>query len=391
MSRAACDVCAAVVSDLPYDARVWKEARSLAAAGYRVALLGCRYDVGQTQRRTTEEGIHVVELPFGSRAARASYVGRARILFRLWREILQTPARVYHAHNIHTGPPAWLASRLRGACLVYDGHELYGDVGQSGVPGRLAARASAALERFLVRRSEVVVTTNRSRADVLAKRYGRQGIEVLANVPARVDDVDPLDPGFPPDAQVVLYQGGIYAQRAFRETIQALRLIEEVHLVILGFGRQADIERIRSWARDEDVAERVHVLPPRPFDELVRTAAAATVGIVPIHADSLNHYLGDTNKLHEYLMAGLPVVASDLPEVRRVIAEGEPPVGELFDPTSPTSIAAAIGRVLDERYEARRREARRLALERFNWEIEERRLLAAYGRIAPLVEKGAGA
>jgi glycosyltransferase involved in cell wall biosynthesis len=123
----------------------------------------------------------------------------------------------------------------------------------------------------------------------------------------------------------------------------------------------------------------VTILPPRPFDELVRTAAAATVGIVPLHGDTQNNYLGDTNKLNEYLMAGLPVVASDFPEVRRVVTQGEPPVGELFDPRSPASIAEAVRKVLDPAlYEGRRREARRLALEVFNWQVEERRLLAAY-------------
>jgi len=376
------DVCAAVVSDLPYDARVWKEARSLAARGYRVALLGCRYDLAAPTRRT-EDGIDVLELPFGSRGGAVSNVARAKLLLRLWFEILRTPARVYHVHNIHPGPVAWLASRLRGAQLVYDGHELYGDVGQSGLPGRLGARASGWLERFMVRRSRVVVTTNLSRAGVLSERYGRQEIEVLGNVPARCGEVEPLDPGYPPGCDVLLYQGGIYPRRAFRETVQALRLLDGVELVILGFGRESAIEQIRGWAAEEGVSDRVHFLPPRPFDELIRTAAAASVGLVPIKNESLNHYLGDTNKLHEYLMAGLPVVASDLPEVRRVVQEGDPPVGELFDPSSPESIAQAVRSVLEDRelYEARRREARRLALERFNWGIEETRLLDAYAAL----------
>jgi glycosyltransferase involved in cell wall biosynthesis len=123
----------------------------------------------------------------------------------------------------------------------------------------------------------------------------------------------------------------------------------------------------------------VHLLPPRSFDELVRTAAGSSVGLVPIKSNKANHRLGDTNKLFEYLMAGLPVAASDLPEIRRVVTQGDPPVGELFNPDSPKSIADAIRRVLsDPAYERRRLEARRLALEKFNWEIEERRLIGRY-------------
>lgn len=380
------DVCAAVVSDLPFDARVWKQARSLARRGYSVSLIGCRYDLAAPVHRV-EDGVDVLELPFGSRAEDVSIGRRALTLLRLWLAILRTDARVYHAHNIHPGPAAFVASRFRRGRLVYDGHELYGEeADQAGLPeGRLFTWLSAKAERFFVRRSDIVLTTNLSRAEVLRRRHGRESIEVLANVPARVHDVDPLDPGFPPNGPVLLYQGGIYASRAFEEVVRALELLEDkaVQLVILGFGRDSAIERIRGWARDAGVAARVHFLPARPFDELVRTAASATIGIVPLRGDTLNRYLGDTNKLHEYLMAGLPVVASDLPELRRVVCEGEPRVGELFDPSDPTSIAAAVRRVLDpDLYRARRREARRLAMDRFNWEVEERKLLAAYATIA---------
>jgi glycosyltransferase involved in cell wall biosynthesis len=369
------DVCAAVVSDLRYDARVWKEARSLAAAGYSVALLGCAYELdGITSRR--EHGVDVTEIPLGRQP-----VEKLVTLARLWVAILRTPARVYHAHNIHTGIPAWVASRLRRAALVYDAHELYGEPLGPGPGPRAFARASAAFERFMVRASSAVITTNPSRARVLEQRHGRQGVQVLQNVPPRVEELDPLDPGYPAGRSVLLYQGGIYAHsRAFRETVQAIALLDDVHFVLIGFGRPGDLEAVRGWAAEAGVADRVHLLPARPFDELVRTAAAATVGLVPVKGDNLNNKLGDTNKLFEYLMAGLPVVASDLPEIKRVAGDGDPPVGEVFDPGSAESIAAAIRRVLGDGdgYEARRREARRLALDRYNWEIEERRLLDVY-------------
>ncbi len=316
MSKRRYDVCAAVVSDLTFDARVWKEARSLSRAGYEMRLLGCSY--GQRGRyRHHTDGIDVFEASLGDRSSGVSIPRRARALFLLWVEILRTRARVYHAHNIHIGPPTWLASRLRGAALVYDAHELYGE-------------------------------------------------------PA---DASPL----------ALYQGGIYAEdRPFRETIQAIAELEDIHLVILGFGRDPDLRLIRRWSDEAGVPERVHLLPPRPFDELVRTAAAATVGLVPVRTRSTNEYLGDTNKLFEFLMGGLPVVASDLPEIRRVVTAGQPAVGELFDPSSPASIAAAVRQVLadPELYARRRVEARRLALELFNWKVEEQRLLDLYARLS---------
>jgi len=378
------DVCAAVVSDLAFDARVWKEARSLASAGYRVRLIGCRYEVARTQRRL-EQGIDVVEIPLGTRAGRVSFFGRGVTLVRVWMAVLGTRARAYHAHNVHVGPAAWAASALRGAGLVYDAHELYGESTGQGVLNRVSGRLARSVERFVVRRSGAVITTNRSRADRLRERYGLDHVSVLANVPMRVEQVIPLNPGYPADAPVVLYQGGVYARsRAFREVIAAVALLE-VHLAIIGFGREEDLKLIRRWSAEDGVTAKVHLLPPRPFDELVRTAAAASVGLVPVKADNLSNFLGDTNKLFEYLMAGLPVAASDLPEIRAVATQGDPPVGELFDPNSPASIAKAVTRILADpaEYELRRREARRLALERFNWNLEERRLLDLYEQVLP--------
>lgn len=232
----------------------------------------------------------------------------------------------------------------------------------------------------MVRSAAAVVTTNPSRAELLGGAYGRDGVEVLANVPRRHDELEPLDPGFPAGRRILLYQGGIYARRAFRAAIRAIALLDGVDFAILGFGRDSDLALIRGWAEEAGVAERVHLFGPRPFEELVATAAAAHVGIVPLRPLNLNQVLGDTNKLHEYLMGGLPVVASDLPEIRRILERGSPRVGELFDPDSPESIARAVQAVLDDSgaYAARRREARRVALEELNWEAEEPRLLGIY-------------
>jgi glycosyltransferase involved in cell wall biosynthesis len=376
------DVCAAVISDLPYDARVWKQVRSLTSAGYKVSVVGCRFGI-ETRMRRTQDGADVTEYPFGSRDAKKSLRVRIGAVAGVWRSILGTKARLYHAHNIHTCAPAWLAARLRRAALVYDAHELYGIRERPGVVGALAEHWTLLVERLIVRRADVVITTNESRADVLRRRHGIRDVVVLPNVPPLTDVVEPLDPGYPDGVPVLLYQGWISPEaRAFRETIRALPLVPDVHFVILGFGYEARRELIRQWAAEEGVSDRVHFLPPRPFDELVRTAAAATMGLVPIKPLNVNHVLGDTNKLHEYLMAGLPVVASDLPEIARVARDGNPPVGEVFDPLSPESIAAAIKRVLeDEDIQARRAEARRLAREKHNWDIEAPKLTALYGRL----------
>jgi glycosyltransferase involved in cell wall biosynthesis len=379
------DICAAVISDLSTDARVWREARSLSAHGFSVGLIGCAYEIDGVRRRSVD-GIDVLEVPLGSRHGRVSHLGRVRTLLAVWREIIRTPARAYHVHNIHPAPASVIAARRHGARWVYDAHELYGNPGPRTPPrwwlDPVLTPVERWLEHFLVRRAFAVITTNRSRAAELELRHRRSAIVVLANVPDRVDEVKPIDLGFAPNEPVLLYQGGIYLGRAFRETIEALTELEGVQFAVIGFGRETDLDRIRQWAREYGVADRVHLLGTRHFDELVHTAASATLGLVPIKPNHQSDLLGDTNKLHEYLMAGLPVVASDLPEIRRVVTEGDPPVGELFDPAQPATIVAAVTRVIkDGRYKQRRCEARRLALARHNWQVQEGALVAIYNRL----------
>ncbi|MDQ3740251.1 MAG: glycosyltransferase [Actinomycetota bacterium] len=378
------DVCAASVSELPFDARVWKESRSLAGAGYRLALLGCSSQVDATASRTTEEGIDVTEVPFGKPETRGGILQRIGVMVALSRQVLRTRARIYHSHNVEIAPAVWLAAKLRRATLIYDAHELYHEPEAAGLRPRIEGFVWAAIERLMMRSADAVITTNRSRADVLERAYGRDDLVVLGNVPARRDEFEPIDPGYPAGKRILLYQGIISAEgRAFRETMEALAgLPDDVHFVIIGFAREERLQMIRDWARELGIEERVHLLPPRPFDELVGTAALADVGLVPIYPSTLNNYLGDTNKIFEYLMAGIPVVASDLPEIHRVATDGTPRVGEVFDPHSAESVKRAIESVLadDDLLAARRREARRLALEKYNWGIEERKLLALYDR-----------
>lgn len=377
MRRADTHVCSAVISDLTFDARVWKEVGSLIASGHRVTLVGCGY--GDVRPEAQEDGARVLRVSFGPREGATSYRRRALILLHVWLKVARVQARVYHAHNIHVGPPMWLLARWRRARLVYDAHELYGEASSSRLGHRLVARLALAVERFMVRRSDAVITTNPSRAIALEARHGRGDVLVLANVPRIVDPLIAVDPGYPARRPILLYQGGIYARsRAFRETLEALRELPEVEFVVLGFGRPADLTAVRSWATELGVNDRVHLLPPRPFGELIATAAAADVGLVPIKPDNLNHRLGDTNKLFEYLMAGIPVAGSNLPEIARVLGDGQPSVGEVFDAEDPASIARAVRSILATPAAERPREARRLALEQYNWDVEERRLIYLY-------------
>ena len=91
-------------------------------------------------------------------------------------------------------------------------------------------------------------------------------------------------------------------------------------------------------------ADRVHVIEPVPPSELLVWTASADIMVMAIQPSSENHRYTTPQKLWEAMAAGVPVVPVDLPGMAPVVRETG--CGELCDPTSPTSIAAAIGRIL---------------------------------------------
>ena len=81
------------------------------------------------------------------------------------------------------------------------------------------------------------------------------------------------------------------------------------------------------------------------------------------------------------MAAGIPVVASNFPEIKKIIVgEG---IGICFDPEDPEDIARAIKKILlsEIGYKKMKENAARAAKEKYNWEIEEKKLLAVYHRL----------
>ncbi|HET8777902.1 MAG TPA: glycosyltransferase, partial [Candidatus Limnocylindria bacterium] len=138
---------------------------------------------------------------------------------------------------------------------------------------------------------------------------------------------------------------------------------------------------LRRRATAKGSGERVHVLPPVASSEVIDVAASADIGVSPIVPSCLNYRYSLPNKLFQYMAAGLPVVASDFPQVREVV-EGAG-CGVVVDTRRPAEIARAINDVLADPDEARAmgERGRRAVQERFNWATSAQALLDVYRRL----------
>jgi glycosyltransferase involved in cell wall biosynthesis len=130
------------------------------------------------------------------------------------------------------------------------------------------------------------------------------------------------------------------------------------------------------------VADRVVVHPPVKPNEVMEFACSADVGLQAQLDDGLNHRYCAPIKLFQYLMAGLPVIASDFPGMLEVVRDNE--AGICVDPEDVDAIAAGIVRLLSDEglWERMAANARRVAVERYCYEKEGARLFA---RVAELL------
>jgi glycosyltransferase involved in cell wall biosynthesis len=368
-----------------HDTRVEKEARTLTGAGYRVTIVA---DAGDRlpDRETRPEADVIRVARGGPRVPGVRFVVHQASLARVLRDLRPD---ILHAHDSNALVPVALAARALRVPYVYDAHDLW-----LGRPRRERSRVYFALnqlyytlvERLLVPRAAATLTVSPPVAQHLARRYGLPDVALVPNYPEPpatigVRDIRALPgaEGLDASTPVVLYVGGLMGGRGLEQLVDAMAHVERADLVLLGDGVLAD--PLQQRAARTGVAGRVHVVPPVPPGDLVDVAASAHVGVSPIVPSCLNYRYSLPNKLFQYMAAGVPVVASDFPQVREIV-EGAG-CGLVVDTRHPAEIGGAIDRILADSEAARAmgERGRRAVEERFNWSTAARALIDVYARV----------
>jgi len=320
---------------------------------------------------------------WGFRLAKAVFIWPLRALKtlainrRMVAEGLDTGAEVWHSHDLNT---LWVGNRCKrkrpGTRLVYDSHELATQ--RSRMKGLRRAWASWN-ERRGLRGIDVLIMTTRSRAQYMVDRYGIEFPPLIRNVPEMMaieedwDLHERLD--IPGDQRILLYQGSIQEYRGIEEAIEATTMLDDCVLVVIGYGYHRPT--LEKMVEDRKLTDTVKFFGPIPNDELLWYTTSADVGLCIIVGESLSYRWSLPNKLFEYMMAGVPIVASDYEEMGRVVTEEG--VGTVCDPTDPADVARAAREIVDDPEAiARFRSATRTAITRYNWGVEEQVLLKIY-------------
>lgn len=365
-----------VYNDLRRDARVRRVSNALAQV-HDVTVIGiAARDAGSL----AAADFRAIEIPIDHLGSfpRAKYV-------LYWLRAFFTGLRLrfdaVHCHDIYPMPAAAMLARVRRVPLIYDAHELVDHVRSSQT---LLGRFWDAAHRWAVRRADLVIAANESRARFLVEhgyRPRRPPVVVMnigdgaAGAQESAIETAMSEAGVTGAGYLVIYQGWLAHDRHSVELVEAFgALPEDMHLLLVGNGpAMADVRR---RVQELGLERRVHLTGYLPKERVLELVAGSDLGILLYDSRVLNNYYCAPNKLFDYIAAAIPVVASDLPEPRRVLAGTG--AGVLVAEASPEALAAAIRSARTLEPDA---EAFRCILDRFSWSHEVERLLTAYRTI----------
>ena len=363
-----------------HDARVTKEARTLVEAGNQVVIFALKSKGTKTLEERDGFLIKRIKiysrywLPKGGIFFAIKYL---EYVFQNVRTLWSERFDVYHAHDLETLPLAYILSTLNKKPFIYDSHELY--IERENIKGILK-RVWHRIEKILAPRPNKSIIVCDSLGEIYARRYRVPKPEIIKNcqypnTQVRKDVLRNIL-SIPKKDKIIIYLGEIASRRGVDVMIDAMNYLEGKDLVLIGQGDYRFF--LREKVKTHQKSDKIFVLDPVPWETLADYTASADLGVFLGQNVCLNVYYILPNKLFEFLSAGLPVVVSDFPEMHRVVIENN--VGLVVNEHDAIAAAEAINRILDDRslYNKMSNNAKRVIIEKYNWQIEGQKLLQLY-------------
>lgn len=389
-------VCMHLLGSLRKDVRGMRAATALVEVGYAVCIIDVEGEnVGAQQAGEEIDGVHVKHMRvaeefIASRFKRWAFVRAVRMFVRSTVMLLRTSADVYHALDLPALPACYVAGWLRRKPVVFEAYELPLDtlpVAQLSLGRRWLHRLLAPLLRHMLPRCAGVIAVSPPIVQEMRKRYVLSEVTLIRNIlgykeVAKSERLRQLL-GLTEDVRIALYQGFLQPDRGLERLVQAAAFLDP-NIVIVMMGASAGTTRteLEALIASEGAGDRVKILAPAPYAELLAWTASADIGLIVYTPDfARNVQMMLPNKLFEYLMAGLPVLASSLESVVEIIQTYQ--VGKILASLAPVDVARTINAMLADQEElARMRQhALQAAQEDLCWEKEKGEVVRLYKKI----------
>ena len=289
-------------------------------------------------------------------------------------------ADVYHCHDLNTLYIGQKLAKKHKASLVYDSHELYVYRNRPYIPPKIFHKKEEAFERKYIQRADAVITVSKSIAGYMEKKYNIEKPHLIMNAPKKNKAPEGVkyslrkELNLNDNQKLLLYSGGITFSRGLDRVIESLAEMEELFFVMMGYGQEGFKNYLKAVAVNHGVSNRMAFYGPVPSEKVTAWTASADLGIAPIENVCLSYYYCAPNKIFEYIQGGLPVVASNFPDLKNIVEKND--IGLTCDISDPKKIARTVDRVFNQ-YTSYLNNVEKIK-NRYCWENEEIKLMELY-------------
>jgi glycosyltransferase involved in cell wall biosynthesis len=366
-------VIVSVINDLVTDQRVAKVCQSLTNMGFEILLVG----------RKLKNSLPLDNRPYKTHRMRLLFTKGPLFYIefnkRLFFLLLFKKAELLVSNDLDTLLPNYLISKIKGIPLIYDSHEYFTEVPEL-VNRKRVQKIWKSIECWIFPKLKNVITVNDSIADLYENEYGIRP-KVVRNIPLSrklIKSKTREELGLPTDKFILILQGsGINIDRGTEEMVEAMQYIHKAILLIVGGG---DVIGILKRKVDElSIHDKVIFKPKQLYQDLMQYTANADIGLTLDKDTNLNYRFSLPNKLFDYIHAGIPVLASPLPEINKIIDHYN--IGDFIPSHDPKQIAQKVNEIIENKeIIAVWKKNIKFAIQDLSWETEEHMLKQVYGK-----------
>ena len=357
-----------VTNDIYTDQRVRRVCEFLVAHNYEVTLCG---RLLKNSKKLTETTYKVVrfKLPY-NKGALFYAVYNIRLFFYL----LFHKSDALLANDLDTLLANHWAKKFKRDCkLYYDSHEYF-----TGVPELVSRpkiqKSWRLIEKITLPKVFKMYTVNESIANLYRDEYKRD-IKVVRNISdiKKVNiNLTKKELGLPEDKRIIIIQGaGINIDRGAEEAIEAIKLLDDCVLIFVGDGDV--LSQLKEQVIREKLEQMVLFFGKRPYQELMNFTALSDIGLSIDKDTNINYRYSLPNKIFDYIHANIPLVVSNLTEVKRIVEAYQ--IGLVIQDHQPKTLANSIRQLLDDtEFYNSCKENTKIASKELNW-INESKVL----------------
>lgn len=354
-----------VINDLATDQRVLRTCSVLKEQGFEVILFG----------RELKNSPSVTHLPYTTKRVKMVFTKGPLFYFffnfRLYFFLTLNKVDALFANDLDTLWANYCASKMKKIPLIYDSHEIFCEVPElQKTP--LKKKIWERLERRILPKLKHCITVNQSIADYFKKKYNIPFF-VVRNIPQETPNFKPKSKqelGIPVNRKILILQGaGINIERGAEELVQAMASVD-AHLYIIGGGDVFPV--LKKMITELNLTEKITIKDKMTKSELLHFTYYADIGISIDKDTNLNYHFSLPNKIFDYIQAGIPVLASNLPEIKNIITRYN--IGCIIDNHEPKHIAEKLNKMLNSSDYKTWKENTAKAASENNWENEKQNL-----------------